>query len=255
MTSIGFGDREHVDELLALRARSFAARIEGESEGRWIEIAGAFAFDWRGYRCVHHFGDDALRRLPELLDWFEDGPAPVFETYCGGALATTSEALILLGYQPFHAHALFAGALDRLESADSRASEAEVEISTDPADFGRLGAQMWNEGDPARAHALTLQHASPEWSCLTAIEAGRPIAGTSLFLAGPHAYHSNALTLPEAQGRGLHARLLRAHVELARERGKQWIVADTQVGSGSGRNFERAGLRCVATCLAWRPRA
>ncbi|MFV8756266.1 hypothetical protein ACNOYE_37445 [Nannocystaceae bacterium ST9] len=255
MSPIGFGER--VDELLALRARSFASRIAGDSTGRWIEIAGAFAFDWRGYRCVHQFGDDALRRLPELLDWFADGPVPVFETYCGGALATVAEALIVLGYQPFHAHALFAGALDRLEPTDSRASEAELEleISTDPADFGRLGAQMWNEADPERAHALTLQHASADWSCLTAIEAGHPVAGTSLFLAGPHAFHSNALTLPEAQGRGLHARLLRAHVELARARGKQWIVADTQVGSGSGRNFERAGLRCVATCLAWRPRA
>ena len=73
-----------------------------------------------------------------------------------------------------------------------------------------------------------------------------------MFFSGDHAYHANALTLPEQRGRGHHGRLLAEQIAEARARGLRWFVADTQVGSGSGRNLERAGLRCVATCLTWR---
>ncbi|PRQ06687.1 GNAT family N-acetyltransferase [Enhygromyxa salina] len=248
---LSYGDPRRAHELFALRSRAFAARIDGEAAGgRWVEIGGGFGFDWDGYRWVHDFGDEALARLDELLDWFQSGVAPMFETYCGESVQTTAQALTLLGYQPYHAHAFFAAPLGSLGSGEAG---ADVEVSLDPHDFGRLGAQMWSEGDPARARALTRQHEGSEWSCVTVIEHGRPVAGASLFFDGAYAFHANALTLPECQGRGLHARLLRAHIELARARGKTWIVADTQVGSGSGRNLERAGLRCVATCLHWQP--
>ncbi|KIG19398.1 hypothetical protein DB30_02679 [Enhygromyxa salina] len=254
MSTIGYGDPRRVHELLALRARAFASRIEGERTdavaGRWVEIGGAFAFDWSGYRCVHDFGDEALQRWSELLDWFADGLAPTFETWCGEGLLVTARALTLLGYQPVHAQALFAASLDSLAPTHAN---TPLEISRDPNDFGRLGAQMWNEGDPDRARALARQHAGPNWCCATVLEAGQPVAGASLYLDGPHAFHANALTLPAHQGRGMHGRLLAAQIELARARGKTWIVADTQVGSGSGRNLERAGLRCVATCLHWQP--
>lgn len=253
----GFGDRARFESLVALRSRSFAARIHGESRegepasGRWLALGGAHAIDWRGYRCVQGFDEAALQRLDELLDWFEEGPVPTFETFCGEGLASTAEALCLLGYRPFHAHAFFAAALRELPVATATAM---LELSEDPREFGRLGARVWHEGDPERADALARQHEGPQWSCLTVVEAGRAVATTSLFLDGAHAYHANALTLPEARGRGLHVALLRAHVELARARGKTWFVADTQVGSTSGRNLERVGLRCVATSLVWMPR-
>ncbi|PRQ02524.1 hypothetical protein ENSA5_21690 [Enhygromyxa salina] len=254
---IGFGDPRRVHELLALRSRSFAARIDNEAAGgRSLELGRAFAFDWRRYRQVHDFGDEALRRLPELLEWFTSGPAPVIETYCGPGLATAAEGLIVLGYQPFHAQAVFAASLETPAPAPTLASDSPtLELSTDPEDFGRLGAQMWHQGDPERAAALARQHAGPSWRCVTAREGGRPVAGASLFLDGLFAFHANALTLPAFQGRGLHGQLLRAHLDIARAQGKRWFVADTQVGSGSGRNLERAGLRCVATCLSWQPRS
>jgi GNAT superfamily N-acetyltransferase len=259
---LGFGERERLHELLALRSRSYVSRIAGEwagdwrtkpdgwgPDGRWIELGGAFAFDWRGARCVLDFGGEALRSLTDLLDWFGSGPAPSFETLCGEPLELTAEALISLGYRPCHTHAFFAASLAELATCPAAPTAV---VSTDARDFARLGAQVWNDGDPERAHALACQHAGPEWICVTAIEADCPVAGATLFLDGPHAYHANAITLPEARGRGLHAELLRMRIDLARARGKAWIVADTQYGSGSGRNLERAGLRCVGTSLTWR---
>jgi len=250
---------EGVGHFLALRSRALATRIEGEKGsgpyGRWTEIAGSFAFDWRGYRYVHNFGDEALRRLAQLLAWFESGPAPTFETFCGPSLEPTAEALIDLGYRPFHAHAFFASSLESLAIGCTPSTDAaEIEIRTNPEDFGQLGARIWNSGDPRRAYALACQHMDPRWKCLTVFEDDQAVAAATVFFDRDCAYLANAITLPRAQGRGLHARLLRTRIELARERGKTWIFADTQVGSGSSRNLERAGLSCVATCLSWKPR-
>ena len=265
---VSHGDPACVTALLRSRSRAFAARVEADrgSQGedtdaggasrRWIELGGTFAFDWGSYRCVHGFGDEGLRQLGALLEWFTSGPAPTFETYCGGMLATVAQALITLGYAPTHAHALYAGQLGAGEGgADEPRRDEALELSTDPELFAWLGAQLWNAGDPTRAEALARQHAGPGWTCVSALEGGRPVAAASMFFDGESAYLANAITAPGSRGRGLHARLLQARIEHARACAKRWVVADTQVGSGSGRNLERAGLRCVATCLGWRPDA
>ena len=274
---VSHGDVVCVTALLRSRSRAFAARIEadrgaqgegadtGGASRRWTELGHTFAFDWGSYRCVHGFGDEGLRQLGALLEWFASGPAPTFETYCGGALATAAQALIEMGYAPAHAHALYAGQLggevsgeetgEEEAGPDEHRRDEAMELSADPELFAWLGAQLWDAGDPARVEALARQHAGLGWTCVSALEGGRPVAAASMFFDGATAYLANAITAPGSRGRGLHARLLRARIQDARACGKRWVVADTQVGSGSGRNLERAGLHCVATCLGWRPHA
>lgn len=250
-----FGHAACFAGLVSLRSESLADRIAGESgagspSGRTHTLEGASLLDWRGHRSVACLQRAALARLDELLDWFSEGPVPSFETACDAQLGLVSAPLVKLGYRPIHAHAYYLARLDALVPA---ASSSSFELVEGPDAFAQVGAALWHAGDVAAAARLAAQHASPRWHCFAARVEGELVAATSLFSAGELAYHANALTLPHARGRGLHAGLLRAHVELARARGMTHLATDTHVGSPSARNFERLGLRCVASSLTWEP--
>jgi GNAT superfamily N-acetyltransferase len=248
-----FGERDCFARLVGLRAQSLADRITGESTegpatGRVLELEGAHAIEWRGHRSVANLGPAALARLDVLLDWFADGPVPSFETACDAQLGLVAAPLVRLGYQPVHAHAFYLAGIDALAHEAARES---LELVAGPHAFAQVGAALWHEHDASWAARLADQHRSAHWHCLAARVEGELVAATSLFLVGELAYHANALTLPRARGRGLHVALLRAHVEHARALGSTYFVADTHVGSTSARNFERVGMRCVASSLTW----
>lgn len=49
-------------------------------------------------------------------------------------------------------------------------------------------------------------------------------------------------TVPAFRGKGVHAALIRARIEVARRKGCRGVVASARAGSASARNLERAGM-------------
>jgi GNAT superfamily N-acetyltransferase len=76
---------------------------------------------------------------------------------------------------------------------------------------------------------------------------GEPAAGGTVLLDGAAALLSGDATRPGYRGRGLQLALIRARLAHAASRGCNLAMACTMPGSGSQRNYERAGFRVAYT--------
>jgi GNAT superfamily N-acetyltransferase len=72
-----------------------------------------------------------------------------------------------------------------------------------------------------------------------------PHAAGAMGLAGGVALFTGDATLPEARGRGLQLKLIRARLLAAQRDGCDLAVASVLPGSVSHRNYERAGFQLV----------
>jgi GNAT superfamily N-acetyltransferase len=78
---------------------------------------------------------------------------------------------------------------------------------------------------------------------------GQPVSAAAMNTRGKLALLFADSTLEKFRGQGLHLALIRARLHLAAKLGCDLATASTAPGSGSQRNYERAGFRVVYTKL------
>ena len=154
-----------------------------------------------------------------------------------------------LGERGFRLTALDSVLVRRLTPADLAASGSpgvSVHRATDAAAWVRLSltgfAPEGSDPDMARAPYYEAGFNSPGSVFLTAEVDGVAAGGGALLVADGIAYFFAASTLPAYRGRGVQTALLAARLALAAEAGCDLGYMMTDAGSGSQRNFERAGF-------------
>jgi ribosomal protein S18 acetylase RimI-like enzyme len=154
-----------------------------------------------------------------------------------------------LGERGFRLEALDTVLVRRITPADrapNTRSGVSVHRAADAAAWVRLSLTGFApEGSgPALDRAPYYQAGfdDPGKAFLVAEVDGVAAGAGALFLAGDIAYFFAASTLPAYRGRGVQGALVAARLALAAEAGCELGYLVTDAGSGSQRNFERAGF-------------
>jgi len=99
-------------------------------------------------------------------------------------------------------------------------------------------ATLWRSMAPSLAR-------SDELVLLVGELDGRPVAASSIFIAGDRAWLSWATVLPAARGRGIQLAMIASRARIAAERGCTTIAAWALASAHSSRNLARAGLPLI----------
>jgi hypothetical protein len=239
------------------KAAYFAQRAQALIDrGREIRVGRyghATAFVWPGFNRVYGFGAEDLRRLGDVLDWFADAEeSPVFEIAPGDGAAEVEQRLAAKKFRARGTQAVLTGpsAADRPAPVDVRWIEAHER----PA-WAALYVRSYEWDVPADdpiEEELVAQYAGDGWHLCVAEIDGAPVAMGALHAGRPPiAYLANAGTLPSHRGRGCQASIIARRAALAAAKGFEWVAADTEPGSGSQRNLERAGLSLAYRKTRW----
>lgn len=111
------------------------------------------------------------------------------------------------------------------------------------SEWGRLILRGFAEGaEPTPAMLAMMDAMAPAAFELFAEIDGLPAAGAAMSVHNGVALLFGDATLPAARGRGLQQALIRHRLNLAAEAGCDWVMATVLPGSGSHRNYERAGF-------------
>lgn len=114
--------------------------------------------------------------------------------------------------------------------------------------WSRLVVQGFQESDCVNEEFVKLMAATCAGStCFLGLDADAPSAAASMGMRGRTACFYGDSTLPRSRGRGLHSALIAARLAYACGRGCDLAMASVLPGSGSHRNYERAGFRLVYT--------
>lgn len=157
------------------------------------------------------------------------------------------------GYVPIDSQNVLLGDLRELAGAfDSR-----IRVASDPAAWGRAGAEANADGQPLEDGASIVGQtvaATPGVIALEAIIDGRlaaiGAAGTNATMAGLFF----GSTMPWARGRGLQLAMIRHRIKLLQEAGAVYVRSAAAVASSSERNFRRSGLEVAYTRTLWERR-
>ncbi len=174
--------------------------------------------------------------------WFELAPAGRFERLAA-SLADAGAAQI--GF-----NSMLAG-----PAATSVAGEVHVEGADDPELFAEV--ILRGHGVPAgvrvRDRASVARWTELEgWRLFMARIDGEPAGAALLVLDDDIGYLANASTLPEFRTRGVQTALIAARIAAAADAGCELVSSQTEFGSPSQRNLERAGLVIAFTKAVWR---
>jgi GNAT superfamily N-acetyltransferase len=99
-----------------------------------------------------------------------------------------------------------------------------------------------SDPDLSRAPLFEAGFDDPANTFLTGVVDGVAAGGAALRVEGSTGYFFAASTVPAFRGRGVQGALIAARVALAAEAGCDFVYTVTSAGTGSQRNFERAGF-------------
>lgn len=140
------------------------------------------------------------------------------------------------------------GEVDSLTLSDIR-----VEDGAEPEAWARLVARGFSGGEePPESMIGTLAGEPGGMHRFMASAGEEAIAGAAMSVSGGVAWLAGDATLPAARNRGAQGALLRARLLRAAELGCELAAATVLPGSGSHRNYERAGFRFAYAVLGVR---
>ena len=128
-----------------------------------------------------------------------------------------------------------------IEITVTDADDAAVWVAASLAGFGATEGAQTRE----RAAIYDAAFAVPGTTYFLASIDGAPAGAGALHVHGRTAYLFAASTIAERRGRGVQAALIEARLARAREAGCDLAFTGTGAGTGSQRNFERAGFAPV----------
>ena len=247
-------------EAAAGQAFALAAREANPSGGAAVEkLAGGWAlYSGAGSPVnqalgvglegpVEAAGFDALEAF-----FFDRGEPAIYEI-CPFGDASLLALLGARGYRPVEFSQVLFRSLDDLASDSGPADIAVAQVAPDEAmRWSEIVAQGFFEagGAPADLVAIMASMATAAGtSAWLATREGATAGGGALSVAQKVALFAGQSTLPEFRCRGVQGALIRAGLAAARAQGADLAAAMTLPGSGSQRNFERAGFRVAYTRL------
>jgi GNAT superfamily N-acetyltransferase len=135
------------------------------------------------------------------------------------------------------------------EEAPTAHTDLEVRLwQPDDGDVGaRLAAEIFRVPDPVREILALLPH-DARWRQWLALDNGKVVATSLLYLGEGVAWSGWGATLTTHRGMGIHGALLAARVKDARKHGCMWLTSETAAGTEtmpdqSHRNLTRLGFR------------
>jgi hypothetical protein len=246
-------------EFVDARQRAFP-----ETNGRWIEAAGALAmFDGVDSPCTQTFGlglngPVSEAELAHIEEFFLSRGAHVDHEVCSLADWSLLELLPARGYRPIEMSSVVCQPIVRgLELCGMGVSIRVRPITPSEHElWARVSVAGWADAAPGLdEYLLSLARANPyrerSHYFLAEID-GAAIATGAMSLFDGVALLAGASTIPQWRKRGAQSALLAARLRFAVENGCDLAMMAAQPGSGSQRNAERQGFRLAYTRTKWR---
>lgn len=184
----------------------------------------------------------AFYRERGVRGWLELAPCARFERL---ASALTGAGAAQVGF-----HCMLSG-----RAVAPAPSDVQVERADDAERFADL--ILRGHGVPAAARVRDRASVArwselAGWSRYLARIDGEPAGAALLVVDGDLGYLANASTLPEFRNHGVQTALIAARIRDAAAAGCGLVSSQTEFGSASQRNLERAGLQVAYTKAVWR---
>jgi hypothetical protein len=253
-------DLELARRLEAAEAAGGLAAVEGltrarpDMEAASAPIAGGRAvFAGRHSPLTHALGigmDGAVSEaeFDRLEEFFRTRHTDIVIDLCPMAHASVAHFIQTRGYRIAEFNNVMARRLSSEEPLatgagdlyTSRAGPAEARLWIDVVARGFLECQ-----EPP-ADFLDMFAGTPLVAeCFLAFQEGMPVGAAGMFVTSGVAALFGDATLPYARGRGCQMALIRTRLEAAARAGCDLAMASVLPGSGSHRNYERAGFQLI----------
>jgi GNAT superfamily N-acetyltransferase len=225
-------------------ANGFAMAAGSSSEAEAL-LGGCALFAGPGSPMTHALGigmDPATEEeFDRLEEFFRSRGSACLIDLCPLAHPTVVEQITRRGYKVIEFNNLM------LRRAEAEPEPPGVRIARATPErrleWGRLVMSGFSDGaEPTPGMLAMMDAMAPADYELFADLDGRPSGGAAMSIREGVALLYGDSTLPEARGRGLQQALIRHRVTLAAEAGCDWVMACVIPGSGSHRNYERAGF-------------
>jgi GNAT superfamily N-acetyltransferase len=185
------------------------------------------------------------REFEALERFFFDRSSPVMIDLCPLAHDSVQEFVRKRGYTITEFNNVMALRLDR-EIPEPPGLDIRCVASDETAEWGRLILEGFSEIQPVSDDAAALLIDScREYECFVASVAGAAAGGGGMNRHEGAAALFGDATLKAFRGCGVQSALIAHRARLAQEAGCDLAVACVIPGSGSHRNYERAGFRLV----------
>lgn len=224
-------------------ANGFAMAAGARAEAEPI-LGGCALFAGVGSPMTHALGigmsecDDAA--FDQMEEFYRARNSPCLIDLCPLAHPSVIQQITHRGYKVIEFNNLMLRRPASQPAANFSISHCPPEHR---GDWGRLILSGFSDGAPLTPDMLALMETmAPSDYELTAHLDARPAAGAAMSIREGVALLYGDATLPFARGQGLQSALIRHRVQLAAQHGCDWVMATVIPGSGSHRNYERAGF-------------
>jgi GNAT superfamily N-acetyltransferase len=240
------------DTALAQRIEAGEA-LNAAGSGESIPICGGYAnFAGVGSPVTHAIGlgmngPIAAAEFDRMEEFYRSRGCSVNLDLCPHADWSLIELVGKRGYRIVECNNVLAGPV--VGSPDSRARIAEPQEEDTWNRTLIKGFFPPSEITPAELDIGRRMFRLEGATAWLGIEDGQPAAAAAMNNRGKLALLFADSTLENFRGRGLHLALIRARLHHAAQLGCDLATASTAPGSGSQRNYERAGFRVIYTKL------
>jgi GNAT superfamily N-acetyltransferase len=196
-------------------------------------------------------GGGDTNSLEAVFDFYRDAGVPrwIVDVVPGSNIAGGSAALTSRGGVPKTPTVKLFAELRGLPIAAATSTPSISEIGPDAADAYRSIVSTAFDMHQIAEHDLVSTIGWPGWHhYLAHDEAGRPIAGATMFVSDDGAWFGSCGTSVDARNRGAQTALLLARLADARRLGCSWVTAETVPDTAehpnpSYRNMSRCGMQ------------
>jgi hypothetical protein len=200
----------------------------------------------RYYNRVVGFGELELERLDEIIDFYREvGKRCSITLTPDRATPQVLDALSRRGFGLAATNCVFG---IRTSTTAGPPSDLPIRRAV-PADIDRVLSLWDHDGRDPVTPEIVAKKASAQFAAefpiyLIEME-GRAVAMASMFTSGGVAWLGNSETLPSHRRRSCQLALLHHRIREAAQMGCDLAVSDTEFGTTSHRNVERAGMRMI----------
>ena len=240
------------DTALARRIE-WGEALNAAGSGESIPICGGYAnFAGVGSPVTHAIGlgmngPIAAPDFDRMEDFYRSRGSAVNLDLCPHADWSLIELLGQRGYRIVECNNVLAGPVAGSPDARVRIAEPNEEDTWNRALI--KGFFPASEITPAELDIGSRMFRLEGATAWMGIVDGEPVAAAAMNTRGKLALLFADSTLEKFRGQGLHLALIRARLHAAAKLGCDLATASTAPGSGSQRNYERAGFRVVYTKL------
>ncbi len=189
-------------------------------------------------------GHVAAEELDRMEAFFRERGSPVLIDLCPMAHPSLLALIFARGYRVIEFNNIMVRLIGTGETFPDAPAGIEVSIAADTAIWSRLVARGFQErDDPDESMISMLEGTAAAVGCYMAHLNGEAVGGGAMGMRDGVAAFFGDSTVVRARGRGVQQALIQARLRDAAAAGCDVAAASVLPGSGSHRNYERAGFR------------